>query len=219
MKYAKQLIRIGQLIAICMISLLIISCSHNNNIEDGDLLFVSKDNGSLSGAIDRVTQTDQSTNYVHVAIIEKRSGKIMVWDSSPKYGTQRTELNEFIQKQKGEVYQYRLKKEYQDKIKGIWEKAETMLGKPYNYSYILNDSSFYCSDFVYRLFSKDSIFELNPMTFINPETGEYDPEWVKHYNELGIEIPEGKPGCNPNGMADNNKLSFIGKLVIEQKQK
>lgn len=196
-----------------MLLLFATSCSQKDGIQDGDLLFVVKDNGNLSGAIDRVTQTGLNTNYSHIAIIQKDSDKIWVWDSSPKHGTRKMELKDFIREQKAEIHRYRLKKEYPIHSERIWEQAESMSGKPYNFSYILNDSSFYCSDFVYRLFANDSIFELNSMTFINPQTGEYDPDWVKHYNNLGIDIPEGKPGCNPNGMAASQKLDYIGKLT------
>jgi hypothetical protein len=87
-----------------------------------------------------------------------------------------------------------------------------MLGKPYNFSYILSDSAHYCSEFIYRAFAPDSVFALAPMTFKDPQTGEFPEAWVEHYQKLGIEIPEGLPGCNPNGMAASERLERIGIL-------
>ena len=87
-----------------------------------------------------------------------------------------------------------------------------MLGKPYNYSYILSDTAYYCSDFVYHSFEKDSIFEMNPMTFKNPGETEFNSGWIAFYKNQNLEIPEGEPGCNPNGMAASEKLEPIGSL-------
>ena len=33
--------------------------------------------------------------------------------------------------------------------------------------------------------------------------------WIIHYNQLGIDIPEGLPGCNPNGMSASDNLVFV----------
>ncbi len=69
---------------------------------------------------------------------------------------------------------YRLKNEYQSTIPHAIEKAKTMLGKPYNWLYLLNDDELYCSDFVERAFRDDNkVFELIPMNFKNKETGYY----------------------------------------------
>jgi hypothetical protein len=85
-----------------------------------------------------------------------------------------------------------------------------MLGLPYNFSYVLSDSSHYCSEFIYSAFENDRVFKLNPMTFKDPATGGYYPGWVDYYAKLGVAIPEGEPGCNPNGMAASAKLECLG---------
>ena len=192
--------------------LFLFSCSDKQKLQDGDLLFVAADTGNLSEAINRVTQTELETNYSHVAIIEIKSDTIWVWEAEPKQGTRKILLNDFIQEQETEIFHYRIKKEYAENIEKAWSLAETMKGKPYNFSYQLNDTSYYCSEFIYRLFAQDAIFELNPMTFINPETNNFDESWVKHYERLEIEIPEGEFGCNPNGLAASSKLDYIGKF-------
>jgi hypothetical protein len=53
------------------------------------------------------------------------------------------------------------------------------------------------------------------MTFKDPETGKFLPGWIKHYQKLGIPVPEGEPGCNPNGLASSDKLKPIGVLKFK----
>lgn len=196
----------------CCLLVLVCSCSNRNEIRDGDLLFVTAEDYGLSSAINRVTQTELKTYYVHVAIIRVNSDTVWVFDASPEEGTRKILLEDFIDEQKSAVYRYRLKDKYTGSIKSGWAMAEEMLGKPYNFSYVWNDTSHYCSEFIYRIFAADSVFELNPMTFIDPETGMFDDTWVAHYDSLGVPIPEGEPGCNPNGLAASDKLEFLGQF-------
>lgn len=205
------------IILFCWLLLLACSCAKKNEIRDGDLLFVAAEDHGLSSAISRVTQTELKTNYEHVAIIRVDSGTIWVLDASPQEGTRKILLKDFMDERGSAVYHYRLKGEYSNSIKRGWPQAEEMLGKPYNFSYVWNDTSHYCSEFIYRMFENDSIFELNPMTFINPETGGFDDTWVAHYDSLGMAIPEGEPGCNPNGLAASDKLEFLGRFQIQSK--
>jgi hypothetical protein len=50
------------------------------------------------------------------------------------------------------------------------------------------------------------------MTFINPKTGKTDDFWINFYQQKNMEVPEGKLGCNPNGLAGSDKLIKIKKL-------
>ena len=192
--------------------LLILSCSNKNELKDGDLLFIAKNDSNLEKAITGVTQVQPGTLYSHIAIVQVTPDTIWVWDASPEHGTRKLELSSFIREQNADIHHYRIKKEYLKDIRNIWHLAEKMQGKPYNFSYQMNDTSYYCSDFIYRLFPNDSIFTLNPMTFKNPQTGKFDTTWVEYYHKLGIKIPESELGCNPNGFAANDKLDYLGKL-------
>ncbi|MDD2436702.1 MAG: YiiX/YebB-like N1pC/P60 family cysteine hydrolase [Massilibacteroides sp.] len=205
-----------RLLVLCFLLPLLLSCSHGNEIKDGDLLFVTEDSSNLSEAINRVTQTSLKTNYCHVAIIRIEQDSIWVLESTTKYGSRKILLEDFIKEQNSDIYRYRLKKEYAESIEKAWDNAGDMLGKLYNFSYQLNDTSYYCSDFIYRLFANDSVFELNPMTFIDPQTGVIDSGWQEYYDNLGMEVPQGEPGCNPNGLAKSEKLDFLGKLPLKQ---
>ena len=67
---------------------------------------------------------------------------------------------------------YRLRAPQQAAIKDAVATARTMLGKPYNTSYVLNEDSYYCSDFIERAFRAHHVFALQPMNFRNPQTGQ-----------------------------------------------
>lgn len=192
----------------------IFSCKTSGILQNGDLLFVGNSSGNLSKAIDKVTQTGQATNYSHIALVEKSGNKIWVLHSAPENGSERISLRKFkkyVKKDSSEVTIYRIKPEYQADYNTAISAAKQMLGKPYNFTYILSDTAYYCSDFVYNAFQKDSIFRMNPMTFKDPETDQFNPTWAEFYQKQNLEIPEGKPGCNPNGMAASEKLERIGK--------
>ena len=193
------------------------SCSslNYNFLKNGDLLFVTAQQENLSGAINRVTQTKKTENYDHNGIVEKTKTSIFVLHAAPKGGSQKESLQSFIKNQSegnAEIYLYRLKPEFQYSIPEAIKKANSLLGKPYNFNYILNDETLYCSDFIERIFRNNHIFELKSMTFINPKTGKTDDFWLKFYQEKNLEVPEGKMGCNPNGLAGSEKLLIIRKL-------
>jgi len=183
-------------------------------LQSGDLLFREKSSENISEAIDKVTQTSAETHFSHVGLVEVTDTGIVVLHAYPEGGTCIVSLNEFLHP-KGDsvkVVAYRLKKEGQKTIPAAIQKAHSMLGKPYNFSYVLSDTAHYCSEFIYLAFADDSVFKLEPMTFKDPKSGNFSAAWVEYYQKLGIEIPEGKPGCNPNGLAASEKLKKIGEI-------
>ncbi len=187
-------------------------------LRTGDLLFQGASDSKLSEAINKVTQTEQKTNFSHVGIVYLADGDVpFVLHASPKGGTCSVSLAEFLSPEGDSTFTvaYRIKKDVEANIPRAMERALTMLGKPYNFSYVLNDSSHYCSEFVYLAFEADSVFTMNPMTFKDPTTGEFFPTWVDFYENLGMVIPEGLPGCNPNGLAASPKLQRLGELTGE----
>ncbi|MCS3531518.1 YiiX/YebB-like N1pC/P60 family cysteine hydrolase [Chryseobacterium sp. JUb7] len=197
--------------------LLLSSCASNQNrgLKNGDLLFVTAKETGLSGAINNVTQKQKDASFDHIGIVEKSKNGFFVLHAAPKGGSQRQLLKDFLQDQADDgqiVVVYRLKPEYQKTVSSAIEKANSMLGKPYNFNYILDENSYYCSDFIERAFRKDHIFKLEPMTFIDPKTGKTNVFWEQFYQKKGLKVPEGEPGCNPNGLAASDKLERIEEL-------
>jgi len=186
-------------------------------IQNGDLIFVGAQTEELSGAISRVTKISNETNFDHVGLVEKTADSIFVLHAAPMGGSQREEIHHFYTSQtekKNLIVIYRLKKEFQPSITDAIIKAKTMLGKPYNWLYILNDDELYCSDFIERAFRDDKIFELIPMNFKNKETGIIDNFWIDFYKKKGKDVPQDEPGTNPNQLATSEKLEKIGVVEI-----
>jgi hypothetical protein len=53
------------------------------------------------------------------------------------------------------------------------------------------------------------VFELEPMTFKDPQTGQTLPTWQEYFEKLGVDIPEGKPGINPGGISCSTALTIV----------
>lgn len=209
-------ISVAGLLSFLMVMLM--QCASHKDIaqlKNGDLLFVTAKETGLSGAINNVTQKQKIASFDHIGILEKVDGKMYVLHAAPKGGSQKQNLKDFIadQKEDGQnVVVYRLKPQYQKSIPTAIEKAHSMLGKPYNFNYILDENSYYCSDFIERAFRNDQIFKLEPMTFIDPKTGKINVFWEEFYGKKNLKVPEGEPGCNPNGLAGSEKLERIKEL-------
>lgn len=218
----KAILRNSLLLKIFAILLLytILSCktSQFSGLENGDLLFVTAKQTGLSGAINNVTQKQKNTSFDHIGILERQEKNFFVLHAAPKGGSQKQHFQDFLKDQADEgqkVIVYRLKPEFRDAIPAALQKAETMLGRPYNFNYILDDNAYYCSDFIERAFRKDHIFKLESMTFIDPKTGKTNEFWEEFYKKKNLRVPEGEPGCNPNGLAGSDKLERIKELKIK----
>jgi hypothetical protein len=186
-----------------------------SRLENGDLLFVTAKETGLSGAINNVTRKQENASFDHIGILEKNKAGNFVLHAAPKGGSQKQNLKDFIKDQKNDgqrVIVYRLKTQYKKAVPEALSKANSMLGTPYNFNYILDEHSYYCSDFIERAFRDDGIFKLKPMTFIDPKTGKTNAFWEEFYQKKNLKIPEGEPGCNPNGLAASDKLDRIMEL-------
>lgn len=183
-------------------------------LKSGDLLFVEAQSTGVSGAINRSTQVGK-WQFDHVALLEREQDKLFVLHATGNGGSIRQPLNEFLgqrlQKQRA-VQVFRLQNSEHININDALSKAHAMLGKPYNSSYILNEDSYYCSDFIERAFRDDAVFTHIPMNFKNPKTGEIDEVWVERYAKLGLAVPQDEPGTNPNQLAESDKLQYLGRL-------
>lgn len=186
-----------------------------SDMKNGDLLFVTSKETGLSGAINNVTQKQKNASFDHIGILEKQGKSFFVLHAAPKGGSQKQSLKEFLKDQANDgqkVVLYRIKPEFQNTIPKAIEKANVMIGKPYNFNYILDENSYYCSDFIERSFRDDRIFKLEPMTFIDPKTGKTNTFWEEFYQKKNLKVPEGELGCNPNGLAASEKIERVKEL-------
>ncbi|MBI1182738.1 hypothetical protein GC194_00595 [bacterium] len=188
-------------------------------LKAGDLLFVSYATGKLTKAIDDVTHTQKDRSYAHVAIVLNLNHELQVLEATTENGVGAISIRDFLQKHAeagNTVDLFRLQKLDAAMLNEAAEVAKDQLGKPYNFAYLWQDSAVYCSQLVYYCFQDAGVFGLDPMTFKDTETGELLPFWIDYYQKLKIPVPEGKPGCNPNGLAADEDVKFIKTISPEE---
>ena len=187
-------------------------------LEKGDLLFQDLDSDSISEAIESVTGGEKHLSFSHVGILDINSnGDTLVLEAISK-GVTYTSLESFLKRsttanQKPKVEVGRLKPEFDCLINKALELGGKRIGKPYDDIYVMDDSAYYCSELIYEMFADagDSleVFQLKPMTFKDSDTGRFLSFWIEYYKKLGVEIPEGKPGINPNGMSSSPNINMV----------
>ena len=185
----------------------------------GDILFQDLYCGPLCDAIKAVTEGHEGANFAHVGMVSRVEYGTEVWViEAVSEGVVETSLEAFLARScdaKGRppVFLGRLKPNYRHLIPDALAYAKGFLGMPYDSVYAIDNNSFYCSELIYEAFLLANeglpLFELEPMTFKDPETGVSFPGWVGHYDTLGIAIPEGEPGLNPGGMSKAQFLDII----------
>lgn len=93
-------------------------------------------------------------------------------------------------------------------VKEAVHRAESMLGLPYDWSYLPDNNKLYCSELIYESYlnpAGDHIFQSRPMNFLSPD-GTFPQFWTDLFSTLGEEIPQGTPGTNPNDLAHESCL-------------
>jgi hypothetical protein len=219
MKRFSLFFNLGCFSMLFMTGLFYVSCGRpidDKSLVTGDLLFAGvllDKQEDLSSAINEVTQTNEQTNYFHVGITEVHDDTVWVIHAAPGKGVCREQLEKFINNSSDLVDVYRLKDPYRSFISAALERSRALIGQPYDSVYIMGcGHGYYCSGLIFTLFEGYDVFSLEPMTFKDQKTGEFHPGWVEYYEKMGRAIPEGLPGCNPNGMAASPSLFFLGRL-------
>lgn len=187
-------------------------------LKNGDLLFQDLDCGPLCRAIEKVTFGYKNANLSHVGIVHiDPGGKTWVIEAYSEE-VSKTPLDEFLNRSHDEngnpkVIAGRVKKAFQPIVDTAVANALDLIGKPYDPTYELENKAYYCSELVYAVFylayNHNPLFELKPMTFINPATEEVYPAWKTHFKALDIPVPEGKPGINPGSLSRSVNIEII----------
>lgn len=184
--------------------------------QSGDLLFQDIDCGPFCDAIEKVTTGIGSKSFSHLGIVYNEDNVSYVIEAGGR-GVVKTLLDSFLlrssdEKGQPKVIAGRVKKKYRYIVPFAIQKSLSLLGKKYDDGFDIQNDSYYCSELVYYAFvdsAGKSLFELSPMTFIDPDTKSTFPAWTQYFNDLGISIPEGKPGLNPGGISRSNKIEIV----------
>ena len=217
---------------IILFSLFCIACGNNNTKENtefqlelGDILFQDLDSSPLCDAIELVTPGFKDGNFSHIGIVVEIGDPYCM---NPKYeptehirilealpgGVITTRLDSFLMRSSDynnnpKVIVGRLNDEYKHTIPTAVQFAKKQIGVDYDEIFILNNDKYYCSELIYEAFSKDSIFQLKPMTFLHPESNDTLQTWIDYYSKLGKEIPQNKLGINPGEMSLSDKIDIV----------
>ncbi len=189
-------------------------------LRPGDLLFQSgADDCSFSEAVVKVTRSWRGAALSHVGLAAfDEDGKIVVLEAIPEEGVTATPLDDFLARRldsdgNPRVLVGRLRRRYRRLIRPAIAEARTLEGRPYDGLFDIRNDAYYCSELIYVSFLKAGdgrpLFELEPMTFDDPDTGRIFPVWEEYFAELGAEIPEGEPGINPGGISLSPALRIV----------
>ena len=211
---------------------LCIACSNNSNQKEdrftlqlGDLLFQDLDSSPLCDAIEIVTPGYKNANLSHIGIVIELGNpycinanyvyddNIRILEAIPN-NVKTTRLDSFLNRSydtnnKPKVIVGRLKKEYRYTIQDGIRFLNSKIGEEYDDYFLINNEKYYCSELIHDAFITDSIFNMLPMTFIDPNTNKTMNIWKDYYNKLDVEIPEGKSGINPGIMSISEKIEIV----------
>lgn len=183
-------------------------------LHKGDLVFVVGGDSDFSQAITTATAVTDMMAFDHVGIIDVDSTGVRVVEASPRYGVTVTPWIDFkafsprfmVVDMSGTV----------DASAAV-ERAKAYVGRPYDWAYGCGSDSIYCSELVqiaYLDTEDNHIFMSRPMNFLD-ERGELPEFWSQLFENLGLPVPQGAPGTNPNDMArDAIRLSASYPIFI-----
>jgi len=181
-------------------------------LQTGDFLFLDLDCGPLCDAIESVTQSFGGAHFSHVGLVYLHHDSVFVIEAIGN-SVRLTHLPAFLEYSKKPAILGRPKN--QKLVPNAIAFSLSQLGVPYDDQFIYNNGKYYCSELLYDAFKTANggkpIFSLQPMTYKKVGTNQFDPAWVAYFKNLGIEIPEGKPGCNPGGISLSENLEIFGK--------
>jgi hypothetical protein len=205
---------------IILLSLFCIACGNNLTKENsefqlkvGDILFQDLDSSPLCDAIELVTAGYKGANFSHIGLIVSVAGELKVLEALPPK-VMLTTIDDFLNRSfdkngSPKVIVGRLKNQYKSSVSSAINFAKEQLGVKYDEVFLLNNERYYCSELIYEAFEKDSIFSLQPMTFLHPETKDTLQIWKDYYSDLGVKIPENELGINPGIMSLSDKIEIV----------
>lgn len=186
--------------------LLALSCGHSR-LRTGDLLFVGPGEGSpMDEAIASSTGT-----WTHVALIEiDPSGTPWVIDATPRRGVGRYPLDTLLRENPGAEM---LVKRLRDTtgVAGFVDQARRLIGRPYDFAFLPENGAWYCSELVHDTYRRPDgsfLFENKPMNFLASD-GSLPAYWQSLFDNLGIPVPQGTPGSNPQDLSASPLLVTV----------
>lgn len=164
------------------------------NIRTGDLLFVS-DTSGMGQAV-----KESTGHYTHVAMVERVGDSLFLIDATQRHGVSRRPIEKtFASRMPVDIYRLTIAFD----TVAIVAYAHTLLGRPYDNTFLPDNDAYYCSELIQAVF--DTLFPSAPMNWRDNE-GNLPEYWKKHFEEFGMDVPEGVPGTNPTDISQSPLL-------------
>lgn len=183
------------------------------DLKAGDFLFQDLGGGDLSNAIKKVTPHYNGHYFSHVGMLTDYNGSLVVIESYDNIADT-VSIEKFEQRTKQTIFVGRLKKEYQSLTMQASEEVKKYRGIKYDEKYLPDSNQLYCAELIYYVFKSvnqhQDFFNMQPMTFKDPETRELFPGWINYYkNYFQMEVPEGEMGINPGLLINDKRLDVF----------
>lgn len=223
--------RIINISAIVVAAVLAVSCLgsvQTPELQTGDLVFVglpmdysidNQDDATMDNAIVAATG-DSELNMIHVAMVEVANDTTWIIDATIKHGVDRHPLSVFLSDftlKTGDYPEFIVKRVKDNSLAQQWvENAKSYCGAPYDVYFNAGDGAFYCSELVETSYvdaDGKRIFHNAPMNFKDSD-GEFPLYWQQLFKMIDSEIPQDKPGTNPQAMSKEECLETVEGIDI-----
>jgi len=186
-------------------------------LKNGDLIFQEACPDNKENPIKEVTGSIGDFQFTHIGIvyIDSNDSVFVLEATHPKVVL--STLGEYLHPKDKDCPPIsvvgRLKPEYHSLIPKALEIGFTLIGKDYDYGFVLGNDMYYCSELVYDILKQANngkeVFPLNIMTFKSKETGQTTQGWIDYFESRDLPIPEGELGINPGAMSKSKVIDII----------
>lgn len=210
-----------QMAVALFLSLMLFSCGRKEDcLKNGDLVFVGipvgydVESGSLDEAISSATGEDGALNMIHVGIAEVQADSVWIIDATTAHGVARRPLDSFLKESmlsNGIYPEFVVKRVQGIDADAAVNVAKTFCGCAYDLRFLPDNEDIYCSELVQRSYmypSGEPVFESSPMNF-KAADGTMPSYWENQFGQLGMEVPQGLPGTNPQKMSQTPCLTGV----------
>lgn len=196
-------------LSIIALTMLISACSTATIYPlSGDIVFCHTTATPMGDAITNATASD-SVSYDHVGIVARINDSLYVIEATPRHGVVSTEWNKFLRNNSNGITVMRLNTTFD--TSDVITRALSHVGKPYDWSFRLDNNALYCSELIYESYrdcNNNHIFHPIAMNFYNSD-GSISEFWTTLFHQRQETIPQGEPGSNPNDIARSPLLHFV----------
>ena len=175
----------------------------------------------MTGAITAATGRIEAPGFSHVGIFVRYDGTDAVLEAAPEGGVRISPLREFLDGSArigGRPAAVAMRLRDTAGLAASLRRAFGFLGLPYDCSFRPDNGKLYCSELAWECFvaADDSthLLRCRPMTFRTAD-GELPAYWSEHFAALGMPVPEGVAGTNPNDMARDPAVELVWRYYDE----